>query len=169
MNCVTAMKPYAQEAEVLRLLLLTDRVDVRGVIKWADQIIGQTKETDHDLIDLSLISLDNPYNVVLKISDLANGANKPDAIRTVLGCFYDLAVIKQFAELFQMISVLERMVFDYNGAPPPDLAFLWITSDGLEGYLLGGPSKYQRELLDKLKYFHDAFPCPIQKSLFCPA
>ena len=48
------MKPYAQEAENLRLLLLAGIASVDDVVAWADRTILTLPEYDDDLAEISL-------------------------------------------------------------------------------------------------------------------
>ncbi|MCK7500722.1 MAG: hypothetical protein MZW92_68805 [Comamonadaceae bacterium] len=48
------MKPYAQEAENLRLLFIAGIASIDDVVAWADRTILTLPEYDDDLVEISL-------------------------------------------------------------------------------------------------------------------
>jgi len=79
------MKPYAQEAENLRLLLLAGIVSVGEVVAWADRTILTLPEYDDDLVEISLGANRPMDEMAGRLRALSEGADNIEAVRNLLG------------------------------------------------------------------------------------
>jgi hypothetical protein len=79
------MKPYAQEAENLRLLFEAGIVSIDDVVAWADRTISTLPEYDDDLVEISLganLPMDEMDGRLRAVSE---GADHIEAVRNLLG------------------------------------------------------------------------------------
>jgi hypothetical protein len=79
------MKPYAQEAENLRLLFIAGIASVDDVVAWADRTISTLPEYDDNLVKISLgakVPLDEVDGLLRLVSE---GADHIEAVRNLLG------------------------------------------------------------------------------------
>ncbi len=67
------MKPYVQEAEVLRLLLSFGCINGTKIITWADETIVAENDIDDNLIELSTESPDKTPALLSRLTDLGAG------------------------------------------------------------------------------------------------
>ena len=76
------------KAQVLRLGLTTGCFSITDVVSWADKLIVEQDTPAYELLDLSLMSNSNRYNVAKLLESLANGIDTFDALRILLGFVY---------------------------------------------------------------------------------
>lgn len=120
------MKPYAQEAENLRLLLLAGIVSVDDVVAWADRAISTLPEYDDDLTEISLGANLSRDEMDRRLQGVSEGADTIEAIRRLAGRMHrmllsDGSLAKEFAgvlELFWIKGVCEL---------PEGLVYAWDT------------------------------------------
>jgi len=79
------MKPYAQEAENLRLLFDAGIASVEDVVAWADRTILTLPEYDNDLVEISLGAKVPRDEMDGRLRFVSEGADHLEAIRNLLG------------------------------------------------------------------------------------
>lgn len=81
------------EAQVLRLGLTTGCFSVTDVVSWTDKLIVEQETPAYELLDLSLMSNSNRYDVAKLLERLANSVDTFDALRILLGFVYHKLLI----------------------------------------------------------------------------
>ena len=81
----SVMKPYAQEAENLRLLLEANIVSIDEVVAWADQTIITLSEYDDELTEISLGAKVQIGEMLIRLSRVSYGADTLEAVRNLAG------------------------------------------------------------------------------------
>jgi hypothetical protein len=119
------MKPYAQEAEDLRLLLLAGIVSVDDVVAWADQKILTLPEYDDDLAEISLGAEVSMAEMDQRLRRTSAGADKIEAVRRLLGRMHQFLLSNEFraGEFARVLDSLWRELPEL----PDDFDFMpWI-------------------------------------------
>jgi hypothetical protein len=156
MNCIDAMKPYAQEAEVLRLLLNYGFISGNDIITWTDQTIMSETEIDQNLIEVSTMPPDKTSDISSKLSEIAVGADSFEALRTAFGRMYDTATKMNDDELERLAVGLSQIPHHHNYNLPDDLNFLNATDDMFsmaKSGLYGDVPTVRKEFLEDLNRF----------------
>jgi hypothetical protein len=118
------MKPYAQEAENLRLLLLAGIVSVDDVVAWADRTISTLPEYDDDLTEISLGAKLPEDEMGKRLLRISTGADHLEAIRNLAGQMHRVLLSdKSRAEEFA--RWLEWLYYENGRKFPDDLAYVW--------------------------------------------
>src|SRR5512140_217410 len=116
------MKPYAQEAENLRLLFIAGIASVDEVVDWADRTISTLPEYDDDLVEISLgakVARDEMDGSLRRVSE---GADTIEAIRRLAGRMHRMLLSHpSLAEEFY--KVLDWLWENYNF--PEDIGYAW--------------------------------------------
>ena len=118
-----SMKPYAQEAENLRLLFVAGIASADDVVAWADRTISTLPEYDDDLVDISLGATVPRDEMNSRLCRVSWGADQFVAIRNLAGRMHrtllsDRSRAGHFARLLDLFWV------DSNFKVPEDLAFM---------------------------------------------
>lgn len=79
------MKPYAQEAENLRLLFIAGIASADDVVAWADRTISTLPEYDDDLVEISLRAKVPWDEMDGRLRLVSEGADHLEAVRNLLG------------------------------------------------------------------------------------
>lgn len=79
------MKPYAQEAENLRLLFIAGIASADDVVAWADRAISTLPEYDDDLMEISLGANLPMDDMDRRLRFVSEGADHIEAVRNLLG------------------------------------------------------------------------------------
>ena len=79
------MKPYAQEAENLRLLFIAGIASVDDVVAWVDRTISTLPEYDDDLVKISLGAKVPWDELDGRLRLVSEGADHVEAVRNLLG------------------------------------------------------------------------------------
>lgn len=79
------MKPYAQEAENLRLLFDAGIVSVEDVVAWADRTISTLPEYDNALVEISFGAKVPKDEMDGRLRLVSEGADHLEAIQNLLG------------------------------------------------------------------------------------
>jgi hypothetical protein len=119
------MKPYAQEAENLRLLLKADIVSIGEVVAWADQKILTLPEYDDDLAEISLGAEVSMAEMDLRLRRASAGADTILAVRRLLGRMHQVLLSNELraGEFARVLDSLWREI-PYD---PDDFGFMtWI-------------------------------------------
>jgi hypothetical protein len=131
------MKPYAQEAEDLRLLLLAGIVSVDDAVAWADRTISTLPEYDDDLTEISLGAKVPMAEMESRLNRVSEGADFFKAIRHLLGRMHrtlrwDRSRARDFARVVECIWV------DISDSHPDDFLFMqgiddafWLAETGI--------------------------------------
>jgi hypothetical protein len=142
------MKPYAQEAENLRLLFIAGIVSADDVVAWADRTISTLPEYDDDLVEISLGAKVSMAEMEARLHRVSAGADTFEAIRNLAGRMHhillsDRSPARGFARLLANLWAEN----DYRG--PKDLAFMDRIDDSL--YLAdSGQWGSPKEVIDEL-------------------
>ncbi len=150
------MKPYVQEAEVLRLLLSFGCTSGEKIIAWADETIVAEADIDNNLIELSTESPDKTPALLSRLSDVAMGCDKFAALRTALGRMHSLVANNSPEDLAGFATSLSKLGADYNYQFPDDLKFLKSSPEDFSLAQQGASSDLptvSKEFLAKLKSF----------------
>jgi len=117
------MKPYAQEAEKMRLSFLAEIASPADVAHWADQTLVKLKDYDDDLVALSLCSHGLPQEIYSKLIELKQGAEPFEAVRYVAGKMADI-LSKDKSKLDVFIKTLNQIWEENDYQVPKDLSFI---------------------------------------------
>lgn len=118
------MKPYAQEAENLRLLFDAGLASVDDVVAWADRTILILPDYDEDLTEISLGAKLPEYEMTKRLRRLSTGADRFEAIRNLAGRMHQVLLSdKLWAEEFA--GTLTRLYYENDSEFPEDLAYIW--------------------------------------------
>lgn len=117
------MKPYAQEAENLRLLFDAGIASVDDVIAWADRTVLTLPEYDDDLVEISLGAKVPMAEMDSRLRRVGAGADHYEAIRNLAGRMHrslmsDRSLAQNFAR------VLEHIWVECGYKVPKDLSFM---------------------------------------------
>ena len=121
------MKPYAQEAENLRLLFIAGIASIDDVVAWADQKILTLPEYDDDLAEISLGAEVSMAEMDLRLRKASAGADQLGAIRDLLGRMHQFLLSNELraGEFAKVLDGLWRE--ELPADLPEDLAFIpWI-------------------------------------------
>lgn len=104
------MKPYAQEAENLRLLFDAGIASVDDVVAWADGTISTLPGYDDDLTEISLGTKVPMAEMDSRLRRVSEGADHFEAIRNLLGWMHrtllsDRSKARGFARLLESLWV----------------------------------------------------------------
>ncbi|HSA96609.1 MAG TPA: hypothetical protein VLJ16_11185, partial [Acidobacteriota bacterium] len=104
------MKPYAQEAENLRLLFDAGIVSVDAVVAWADRTILTFPDYDEDLVNVSLGAKVPMIEMDSRLRRVSWGADIFEAIRNLAGRIHstllsDRLRARDFARVLESIWV----------------------------------------------------------------
>lgn len=125
------MKPYTQQAEFFRLALEAQLVEPAEVIAWAVAQLAAMDEYDDDLANLALISPVTTRNALNALMPLANGADRWEALREIMGKLYDeLRVNHERGEEIARFVVRQRLE-DPNHMPQ-DMYGIYIIDEEFE-------------------------------------
>ena len=144
------MKPYVQEAEVLRLLLSHGCISGEKIIAWADETIMAEKEMDNHVLDLCTESPEKTPALLSRLSDIATGADKFAAMRTALGRMYDVVANDSPEDLAGFWANLGNIAGENKYQLPEDLRFLNTLNEEKADL-----SVKNKALLQHLKHFKD--------------
>jgi len=125
------MKPYAQEAENLRLLFEAGIVSIDEVVAWADRTIMAFPEYDDDLTEISLGAKVQIGEMYSRLSRASVGADTLEAVRNLAGRMHQVLLTDR-SRAGDFIRELVRIWADWldwnenvSHAPEPeDLAFI---------------------------------------------
>lgn len=117
------MKPYAQEAENLRLLLLAGIVSVDDVVAWADRTISTLPEYDDDLVKISLGANLPRDEMDGRLRLVGGGADHIEAVRNLLGRMHR-TLLSDRSQAGDFARVLERLYGENRIEIPWDLDFM---------------------------------------------
>jgi hypothetical protein len=117
------MKPYAQEAEDLRLLFIAGIASVDEVVAWADRTILTLPEYDDDLAEISLGAKAPMAEMDSKLRRASWGADTFEAIRNLAGRMHRI-LLSDRSRARGFARLLEFMWVDSDFRVPEDLAFL---------------------------------------------
>ena len=125
------MKPYAQEAENLRLLFIAGIASVKDVVAWADQTISTLPEYDDDLTEISLGAKVQIGEMYARLGRASWGADTLEAVRNLAGRMHQVLLTDR-SRAKDFIRELVRIWADWldwnenvSHAPEPkDLAFI---------------------------------------------
>ena len=117
------MKPYAQEAENLRLLLLAGIVSVDDVVAWADRTISTLPEYDDDLTEISLGAKVPMAEMESRLNRASEGADHSEAIRNLAGRMHRI-LLSDRSRAKDFAWVLERLYGENPIEIPWDLDFM---------------------------------------------
>ena len=151
------MKPYAQEAENLRLLFIAGIASTDDVVAWADQKILTLPEYDDDLAEISLGAEVSMAEMDQRLRRASEGADKIAAVRRLLGRMHQVLLSNELraSEFARVLHSLWREI----SYLPEDLAFFsWIYDIFLD------PKSIRGEPIDifieKVAPFDTATPVP---------
>jgi hypothetical protein len=118
-----SMKPYAQEAENLRLLFIAGIASVDDVVAWADRTISTLPEYDDALTQISLGAKVPMAEMESRLNRVSEGSDFFEAIRHLLGRMHrtlmsDRSRARDFA---RVVDHLWIHIFDSH---PDDLIFM---------------------------------------------
>ena len=104
------MKPYAQEAENLRLLFIAAIASAEDVVAWADRTILTLPEYDNDLTEVSLGAKVPMAEMNSRLHRVSVGADHFQAIRNLAGRMHrrlqsDRARARDFARVLESLWV----------------------------------------------------------------
>jgi hypothetical protein len=102
------MKPYAQEAENLRLLFKAGIVSIDEVVDWADRTILALPEYDCDLTEISLGVKVPVAEMDRRLRRVSEGANHSEAIRNLAGRMHRI-LLSDRSRARDFARVLERL------------------------------------------------------------
>lgn len=144
------------EAEVMRLLLLCNCIDVSEIIAWADGEIGNEENPPYPLIELSLLGNSNPLDVESKLHELALDTEPFGAIRTALGEIWRKIDEGRKVDLEALTIALESIPPNHNWELPKDLMILNGISDFTYLEIVYGKTEKEAEksFLNELKKFY---------------
>ena len=149
------MKPYAQEAENLRLLFIAGIASVDDVVAWADQKILTLPEYDDDLAGISLGAEVSMAEMDLRLRKASVAADQLGAIRDLLGRMHQVLLSNEL-RASEFARVLDSL---WGEIPylPEDLAFLpWIYDCFLDPeFIRGEPIDF---FIEKVAPFDTAWP-----------
>jgi hypothetical protein len=118
------MKPYAQEAENLRLLFIVGIASIDDVVAWADRTILTLPEYDDDLVEISLGATVPRDEMNSRLRRVSEGADTIEAIRNLAGRMHQvLSSDRSWAKKFA--GTLERLYYENDRRLPGDLAYSW--------------------------------------------
>ncbi|HTB63848.1 MAG TPA: hypothetical protein VK737_09685 [Opitutales bacterium] len=153
------MKPHAQEAEVLRLLLVYSCISISDIIAWADQKIMEDPNPSGELIEISITEASNRSAMLSNLSQLAEGADIFAAIRSALGRIHDAASTLSPEELADLAKSLNNIALENRQNLPADLSFLLGLGDKFSHAVADAPDELpalSQEFLGNLKKFQGA-------------
>ena len=87
------MKPYAQEAENLRLLLMAGIVSIEDVVAWADRTLLTLPDHDDALADISLGAKVQIGEMITRLSRAGEGADTLEAVRNLAGRMHQVLLM----------------------------------------------------------------------------
>ena len=141
------MKPYAQQAEELRLALWADLVSAKDVTTWAEVTLLSLKDFDNELADLSM-STKKPRSILQStLLKLGEGADSFQALRNLLGRMHE-ELLKNHSGMKKYAQVLEDLWIGNKYKLPKDLSFIAHVSDRLALAESGQYSSIE-EVIDK--------------------
>lgn len=117
------MKPYAQEAENLRLLFIAGIASVEDVVAWADQTISTLPEYDDDLTEISLGAKVPRDEMDARLRKASEGADHSEAIRNLAGRMHRI-LLSDRSRARDFARVLESLWIDSDYKVPEELAFM---------------------------------------------
>ena len=117
------MKPYAQEAEDLRLLFIAGIASVEDIVAWADRTIMTLPEYDEDLVEISLGASVPRDEMNSKLCRASLGADTFEAIRNLAGRMHRI-LLSDRSRARGFARLLEFMWVDSGFRVPEDLAFM---------------------------------------------
>jgi|GEM_PF-1267140 len=118
-----AKKPYAQEAENLRLLFDAGIASVEDVVAWADQAILASPEYDDDLTEVSLAAKAPRDETDRRLGRLGEGADKAEAIRNLAGRIHR-ELLTDTSRAGDFARVMERFWFEEWPRLPSEFSFM---------------------------------------------
>ena len=136
------MKPYAQEAEDLRLLFIAGIVSIDDVVAWADRAILTLPEYDDDLAAISLGPKVSMAEMDQRLRRASEGADKIAAVRRLLGRMHQFLLSNEL-RAGEFAKVLDGLWSEELPDLPEDLAFIqWIYDRFLD------PESFRGEPID---------------------
>ena len=117
------MKPYAQEAENLRLLFDAGIASVEDVVAWADRTILTLPEYDEDLTEVSLGAKVPMAEMDSRLHRAGIGADPFVAIRNLAGRIHRTLLLDR-SRARDFARMLEGLWVDSGFKVPEDLAFM---------------------------------------------
>jgi len=117
------MKPYAQEAENLRLLFLAGIVSVDDVVAWADRTILAFPKYDDDLTEVSLGAKIPMAEMDSRLKRVSEGADHFEAIRNLLGQMHR-TLLSDRSQSHGFARLLEHIWVERQYEIPADLGFM---------------------------------------------
>ena len=118
-----AKKPYAQEAENLRLLLDAGIASMDEVVAWADQVILASPGYDDDLTEVSLAAKAPRDEMDRRLSRLGEGADPAEAIRNLAARIHQ-ALLSDTSRAGDFARVLDRFWFEEWPRLPSEFSFM---------------------------------------------
>jgi len=145
-----------ETAEVLRLLLLCNCIDLDEIISWADSEIVEDENPPYALIELSVLESSHPIDIENKLREIAIGADPFAAIRRALGQIWKRINEGRTVDLDSLTKALETIPPQYDWNLPEDLRILNGIDDFTYLEFVSGKTKQEAELalLAELKVFY---------------
>jgi hypothetical protein len=117
------MKPYAQDAENIRLTLVAGIASVDDVVRWADTTLATLDGYDDDLANVSLASSAPPQEIDSMLRQLGQGADRDDAMRHLAGQMHRI-LLKNRSRARDFTRVLEQLWIENGYKVADDLSFI---------------------------------------------